>query len=95
MKGNRLSTKLNGEPLASVIWQEEGWILREVPTSYNRPVAAFHRHKRYNEWTGTENSAVECMLNTMGHPGWVCYYCNHTAPEGMQALFYMMNWNNL
>ena len=83
--------KSNGEPLKKVVWKEDGWILREVPPSFHRTVAAFHRHESKFTVTGER----EAMLNTIVWPGWVCKMCNRTAPEGMQALFYMMNWENV
>ena len=83
--------KSNGTPLKSVVWKEDGWILRECPPSYSRVVTAFHRHKAKFKVTGER----EAMLNTIIYPGWVCRMCNQTAPEGMQALFYMMNWEKI
>lgn len=83
--------KSDGSSLTNVIWSDEGWILREVTTTYNRPIAAFHRHNKWGSGWNVQ-SPVECMLNTKSNPGWECRYCKKTAPNGMQALYVMMNW---
>lgn len=88
---NRLCVKSDGTPLQKVVWEEKGWILRKCPPSYARVVVASHRHKIQR----TADGGQECMLKTASYPGWVCRWCNQTAPEGMQALFYMMNWEKI
>ena len=80
----------NGLPLKKVVWAEDGWILRTSPNSYGREVVAFHRHK----YSSGMHGARECQLNTISFPTWVCRVCNRKAPDSLQALFVMMNWEN-